>query len=204
MKWWAMPCRASQDGQVMVERSTECGPLEKGMANRFSMLALRTPWTVGTVGTVLAFPRCAGRGYASPQHAGARAVVSLPWPHALGAWAAGVSVHWLSSWGSQAPEPGFSSCGAWALLPMVCGILPDQGSNPRPLSWQADSPRCMTKKVGCLTSFPPSSHSLVKFCVWLQFFLLDSIQIYFSSCLIDIWGPVLFLILHLINSLFSI
>ena len=25
---------------------TECGPLEKGMANRFSILALRTPWTV--------------------------------------------------------------------------------------------------------------------------------------------------------------
>ena len=70
MKWWAMPCRASQDGQVMVERSTECGPLEKGMANCFSMLALRTPWTVWTVGTVLAFPRCAGRGYAWPQHAG--------------------------------------------------------------------------------------------------------------------------------------
>ena len=25
---------------------TECGPLEKGMANHFSILALRTPWTV--------------------------------------------------------------------------------------------------------------------------------------------------------------
>ena len=24
---------------------TECGPLEKGMANHFSILALRTPWT---------------------------------------------------------------------------------------------------------------------------------------------------------------
>ena len=34
---------ATQDGQVMVERSTECGPLEKGMANHFSILALRTP-----------------------------------------------------------------------------------------------------------------------------------------------------------------
>ena len=26
---------------------TQCGPLEKGMANHFSILALRTPWTVG-------------------------------------------------------------------------------------------------------------------------------------------------------------
>ena len=26
---------------------TECGPLEKGMASHFSILALRTPWTVG-------------------------------------------------------------------------------------------------------------------------------------------------------------
>ena len=39
-------------GQPRVGRSwwrglTECGPLEKGMANRFSILALRTPWTVG-------------------------------------------------------------------------------------------------------------------------------------------------------------
>ena len=27
----------------MVERSEQCGPLEKGMANHFSILALRTP-----------------------------------------------------------------------------------------------------------------------------------------------------------------
>ena len=34
---------ATQDGQVMVRDMTECGPLEKGMANHFSILALRTP-----------------------------------------------------------------------------------------------------------------------------------------------------------------
>ena len=35
---------AAQDGRVMVERGlTECGSLEKGMANHFSILALRTP-----------------------------------------------------------------------------------------------------------------------------------------------------------------
>ena len=28
------------------DRMTECGPLEKGMANHFSILALRTSWTV--------------------------------------------------------------------------------------------------------------------------------------------------------------
>ena len=32
---------------------TECGPLEKGMANHFSILALRTPWTVWNMCTVL-------------------------------------------------------------------------------------------------------------------------------------------------------
>ena len=38
---------ATQDGRVMVERSDiECGPLEKGMANHFSILALRTSLTV--------------------------------------------------------------------------------------------------------------------------------------------------------------
>ena len=46
MKLWAMPCRATQDGWVTVESSDKCGPLEKGMANNFSILALRTPWTV--------------------------------------------------------------------------------------------------------------------------------------------------------------
>ena len=38
-------CGATQDGRVMVERTTECGPLEKGMANHFNILALRTPRT---------------------------------------------------------------------------------------------------------------------------------------------------------------
>ena len=34
---------ATQDGRVRLERSDRCGPLEKGMANHFSILALRTP-----------------------------------------------------------------------------------------------------------------------------------------------------------------
>ena len=36
-------CGATQDGRIMVERSDRSGPLEKGMANHFSILALRTP-----------------------------------------------------------------------------------------------------------------------------------------------------------------
>ena len=40
-----MLCRATQDGKGMVESSDKRGPLEKGMANHFSILALRTPWT---------------------------------------------------------------------------------------------------------------------------------------------------------------
>ena len=48
MKLWAMECKATKDRCVMVESSDSppCGPLEKGMANHFSILALRTPWTV--------------------------------------------------------------------------------------------------------------------------------------------------------------
>ena len=34
---------ATQDGQAWWRGLTECGPLEKGMANNFSILALRTP-----------------------------------------------------------------------------------------------------------------------------------------------------------------
>ena len=43
---WAMPSRAIQDGQVMVESTDKRWSMEKGMANYFSTLALRTPWTV--------------------------------------------------------------------------------------------------------------------------------------------------------------
>ena len=46
MKLWAMPCRATQDVWVMVESSTRQGPLEKAMANHFSILKLRTPWII--------------------------------------------------------------------------------------------------------------------------------------------------------------
>ena len=47
MKLWAMPCRATQDGRVMVESSDKTWSTgEEGMANHFSILALRTPWIV--------------------------------------------------------------------------------------------------------------------------------------------------------------
>ena len=65
----------------------------------------------------------------------------------------GFSLRWpllLQSMGSR--HAGFSSCGAralgtWASVVVAhglsysaaCGILPDQGSNPCPLHWQADS-----------------------------------------------------------------
>ena len=53
-----------------------------------------------------------------------------------------VSLHWLLSFGGTS-----SSCGAQTSLVVVhglscsaeCGIFPDQGSNPCPLHWQADS-----------------------------------------------------------------
>ena len=46
MKLWAIPCGATQDRQVMVRVLTKHAPLEKGMANPFSILASRTPWTI--------------------------------------------------------------------------------------------------------------------------------------------------------------
>ena len=44
MKLWAMPCRATSGSLWRV--LTKCGPLEKGMANYFSILGLRIQWTV--------------------------------------------------------------------------------------------------------------------------------------------------------------
>ena len=46
MKRWAMPCRATQDGGVMVESSDKMWFTGEGMANHFSILALRIPWRV--------------------------------------------------------------------------------------------------------------------------------------------------------------
>ena len=41
-----MPVGQPKTGGSWWRDLTECGPLEKGMANHFSILALRTPWTV--------------------------------------------------------------------------------------------------------------------------------------------------------------
>ena len=41
-----MPVGQPKKGGSWWRDLTECGPLEKGMANHFSILALRTPWTV--------------------------------------------------------------------------------------------------------------------------------------------------------------
>ena len=46
MKLWTMPCRATQHGWTWWRVLTKHGLLESGRANRFSILALWTPWTV--------------------------------------------------------------------------------------------------------------------------------------------------------------
>ena len=55
-------------------------------------------------------------------------------------WCMGFSLQWLlllQSTGSR--HAGFSSCGHGLSCSAACGIFPDQGSNPCPLHWQADS-----------------------------------------------------------------
>ena len=46
MKLWAMPCRATQDGKVILKNSDKIWSTGGGMGNHFSILAERTPWTV--------------------------------------------------------------------------------------------------------------------------------------------------------------
>ena len=43
MKLWDILCRATQDDGSWWRVLTKCGPLDKGMANYFRILALRTP-----------------------------------------------------------------------------------------------------------------------------------------------------------------
>ena len=45
IKLWAMPCRPSEMDRSLWRVLTKHGPLEKGMANHFSIPALRIPWT---------------------------------------------------------------------------------------------------------------------------------------------------------------
>ena len=66
----------------------------------------------------------------------------------------GFSLWWLLLWSTGSSHRGFSSCGTQAqqlwlagsvvvvhglCCSEVCGIFPNQGSNPCPLHWQADS-----------------------------------------------------------------
>ena len=53
-------------------------------------------------------------------------------------WARALGRAGFSGW-SQPLEQGLNSCGAGAWLLHMCGIFPDQGSNPCLLHWQADS-----------------------------------------------------------------
>ena len=46
VKLWGMLWRATQDGWVTVENLTNHGPLEDGMANHSSILAVRMLWTM--------------------------------------------------------------------------------------------------------------------------------------------------------------
>ena len=46
MELWGMPCRATQDTRVMVESSDKMWSIAEENDKPFSILALRTPWTV--------------------------------------------------------------------------------------------------------------------------------------------------------------
>ena len=48
MKLWATPCRATQDGQVLVRVLTKHDTLEERTANPVSILAVRTSWNMGS------------------------------------------------------------------------------------------------------------------------------------------------------------
>ena len=99
-------------GELWWRGLTECGPLEKGMANHFSILALKTPWTVWKVilpGT--------NRNYfikliKSSENESHSVMSDSLWPHRL-----------YSPWNSPGQNTGVGS------LSLLQGIFPNQGSN---------------------------------------------------------------------------
>ena len=66
-------------------------------------------------------------------------------------WASAVVVCGLSSRGSLALEHRLSGCGTQAQA--ACGILPDQGSNPCLLHWQATPYYRATSEAPTLLDF---------------------------------------------------
>ena len=58
---------------------------------------------------------------------------------APGRVASAVAAHGLRVCGSQAQSTGSLVEVRYVCCPVACGILPDQGSNPWPLRWRADS-----------------------------------------------------------------
>ena len=86
------------------------------------------------------FSSCSERGILSSCCAEAShcSGFSCCWTWALGAQASVAGAHGLSSWGFQALEHRFNSCGTRAGYSVVCGIFLDQRSNLCLLHWQAD------------------------------------------------------------------
>ena len=94
---------------------------------------------------VRAFSSCGERGLLLVLvHGLLIAVASRCGARALGVWASVVAVRGLSSCGSVVVARGLQSAGSVVVAPglccsVACGVFPDQGSNPCPLHWQADS-----------------------------------------------------------------
>ena len=81
--------------------------------------------------------RCCARAFSS---CGERGLLFM--------WCTSFSLQWLLLlWSTGSRRAGFSSCGSRASVVVAhglscsaaCEIFPDQGSNPCPLHWQADS-----------------------------------------------------------------
>ena len=72
-------------------------------------------------------------------------------------WYTGFSLRWLLLWSTGSRHRGSVVAAHRLLLPTACGIFSDQGQNPCPLHWQADSypPYCQGSPtiILCLTLF---------------------------------------------------
>ena len=86
---------------------------------------------------------------------------------------------------------------------MACGILPDQGSNPCPLHWQADSQRLrhqgsailIFKNSFCFAAWVistnPSSRSLIHSSISSNLLLIPSSVLFHFSCILQLWLSLL-------------
>ena len=173
-----MPVGQPKTGGSWWRDLTECGPLEKGMANHFSILALRTPWTVWKAYLSLCLTLDLEQWAGAQNAAGAMARLIGFFPLILGFWIKTLArtprdpCLCLAPALSKGPSlPTGMRCGSEQGAPYRCRCLPP----PCWLEWGLPSLLLLTPSLGYSTAvlaWSPPTFVLSKTSAWWKWAVL--------------------------------